>query len=171
MLGYIDLRFADQSAFNLQPNVPYGWIRIGQQRGISSQKGGTLNVFGLLNLRGDLTSYQTTTSVNSITVIDWLEDYAAGISQETVIVLDNAPWHRSKAVSGKIQEWQARGLHLFFLPPYSPHLNLVETVWRKMKHEWLRPQDFVCKEALHDRINHILRNYGNPEFAINFSIN
>ncbi len=86
MLGYIDLRFADQSAFNLQPNVPYGWIRIGQQRGISSQKGGTLNVFGLLNLRGDLTSYRDHDQRQLDYSYRLARGYAAGISQETVIV-------------------------------------------------------------------------------------
>lgn len=170
LLGRIDLRYADESAFNLQPNVPYGWIRVGQQRGISSQKGGGLNVLGLMNLRGDLTSYQTTGRVNSQTVIGWLDDYAAGIEGITVIVLDNAPWHRSQQVQQKIAEWEKKGMHLFFLPPYCPQLNLVETLWRKVKHEWLRPQDFETKDALHRRINHILQNFGNAEFAIRFSI-
>jgi transposase len=27
-------------------------------------------------------------------------------------------------------------VHLF-LPPYSPELNLIEILWRKMKYEWL----------------------------------
>ena len=170
LLGYIDLRYADESAFNLLPNVPYGWIRVGQQRGISSQKGGTLNVLGLLNLRGDLTSYQTTSNVNSQTVIGWIDDYVASVEQMTVIVLDNAPWHRSQAVAQKMSEWEAKGVYLFFLPPYSPHLNRVETLWRKIKHEWLRPQDFENAQTLHQRINHILENYGNKEFSIKFSI-
>jgi transposase len=87
-----------------------------------------------------------------------------------VIVLDNAPWHRSKLVEDKMAQWQAKGVYLFFLPPYCPHLNLIETLWRKIKHEWLRPQDFENKEALHMRINHILEKYGGSEFSINFSI-
>ena len=69
--GYIDLRFADETSFNLRPNIPYGWIKKGEQRGISSQKGGNLNVFGLMNLMGELTSYQSTQSVNSQTIIEW----------------------------------------------------------------------------------------------------
>ena len=170
LLGLIDLRYADESAFSLQPNVPYGWMRVGQQRDISSQKGGALNVFGLMNLRGDLTSYQTTGHVSSQTVIGWLDDYAAGVQQTTVVVLDNAPWHRSKQVEDKIGEWEDKGMYLFFLPPYCPHLNLIETLWRKVKHEWLRPQDFESKEVLHLRINHILENYGNRVFSIAFSI-
>jgi transposase len=169
-MGRIDLRYADQTGFNLLPNVPYGCIRVGQQRGISSQKSGTLNIFGLLNLRGDLTSYQTAGYVNSQTVIGWLDDFAAGVKQPTVIVLDNAPWHRSKLVEDKMAQWQARGVYLFYLPTYCPHLNLIETLCRKMKHEWLRPKDFKNKEALHMRINHILEKYGGSEFSINFSI-
>jgi len=54
LLGHIDLRFADETAFTLQPNIPYGWIREGEQAGIPSRKGGNLNVFGLLNLQGEL---------------------------------------------------------------------------------------------------------------------
>ena len=35
--GHIDLRYADETAFTLQPNIPYGWIRKGEQRaGLSS---------------------------------------------------------------------------------------------------------------------------------------
>jgi transposase len=49
-------------------------------------------------------------------------------------------------------------------------MNLIETLWRKIKHEWLRPQDFENKEALHMRINHILEKYGESEFSINCSI-
>ena len=103
--------------------APLRWIRIGQQRGISSQKGGTLNVSGLLNLRGDLTSHQTAGYVNSQTVIGWIDDFAAGVGQTTVIVLDNAPRRRSKLVEGKIAERQAKGVCLFFLPPYRPQRN------------------------------------------------
>jgi hypothetical protein len=36
-MGRIDLRYADQTGFNLLPNVPYGCIRVGQQQGISSR--------------------------------------------------------------------------------------------------------------------------------------
>ncbi|WP_156148673.1 transposase [Bacteroides intestinalis] len=25
--------------------------------------------------------------------------------------------------------WQKRGFFLFYLPPYSPHLNIAETIW------------------------------------------
>ena len=28
-------------------------------------------------------------------------------------------------------------MHLLFLPPYCPELNLIEILWRKLKYEWL----------------------------------
>jgi transposase len=170
ILGNIDLRFADESAFNLEPNVPYGWIRVGEQYGLRSSKGGKLNVFGLLNYSGDLSSFVTTGRVDSTQIIEWMTEFATTIDKRTVVVLDNAPWHSSKLVMDKIGEWKEMGLELFYLPPYCPHLNIIETLWRKMKHEWLRPKDFNNVEALHDRIKDILTNYGNGLFDIDFSL-
>ena len=170
LLGYIDLRYGDETAFTLHPNVPYGWIKEGEQKGIPSRKGGNLNVFGLMNLQGELTSYQTTQSVNSQMIIDWLDDFALSLKKMTVVILDNAPWHKSVAVENKIEDWQAKGMFIFRLPTYSPHLNLIETLWRKMKFEWLKPQDYQNKDALHGAVNNILTNYNNEEFNIDFSI-
>lgn len=170
LLGEIDLRFADESAFCLEPNVPYGWIRIGEQHGISSGKAGKINVFGLLNYRGQLVSYTTRGRVNGAQVIAWLDDYVSSMKWATVVVLDNAPWHTSAAVTAKIEEWKKRGLELFFLPPYCPQLNIIETLWRKMKHEWLRPEDFNSEAELHQRIEQILQGYGEGLFDINFNI-
>lgn len=172
LLNQIDLRFGDESAFCLEPNVPYGWIRIGEQHGICSSKTGKINVFGLLNHRGQLTSYTTRGRVNGAQVIEWLDDFAATLlrQQATVVVLDNASWHTSAAVRAKTEEWKSQGLELFFLPPYCPHLNIIETLWRKMKHEWLRPQDFNSEAELHQRIEEILTTYGEGLFDINFNI-
>jgi transposase len=150
--------------------VPSGWIRIGEQHGISSSKAGKINVFGLLNYRGQLTSYTTHGRVDGAQIIDWLDNFVASMKQPTVVVLDNAPWHTSTAVTAKIEEWKSQGLELFFLPPYCPHLNIIETLWRKMKHEWLRPQDFNSRAELHERINHILDTYGEDLYTINFNI-
>jgi len=57
-----------------------------------------------------------------------------------VVVLDNARYHKSLAV----REWwraHAAQLHPFFLPAYTPQLNLIERLWRYLKgklacHRW-----------------------------------
>lgn len=170
LLGVIDLRYADESSFNLEPNVPYGWIKKGKNKELPSRKGGTLNVFGLLNLLGELTTYQTTKSVNSQVVIDWLENFCQTIQKTTVVVLDNAPWHTSEAFKEKIEEWESRGLFIVYLPIYSPHLNPTEILWRKIKYEWLKPEDFESKEHLHQKLNFIFKNYHSDEFFIDFKV-
>jgi len=166
--GYIDLRYGDESSFNLVPNVPYGWVKKGEVKEIPSRKGGNLNVFGLLNLSGELTSYQTTYNIDSQTVISWLDDFCSTIEQLTVVVLDNATCHKSKAFMAKIEAWENLGLFIVFLPTYSPHLNPTEILWKKMKYEWLKPEDYLTKETLHAAIRHILKNYNSEQFYIDF---
>lgn len=47
-----------------------------------------------------------------------------------------------------------RRLTLYFLPPYSPELNRIEILWRKIKYEWLdfRKHARVELEEALDRI-------------------
>jgi transposase len=87
------------------------------------------------------------------------------------VIIDNAPWHTAQSVEDKISEWEDKGMFIFRLPTYSPHLNLIETLWRKMKLEWLKPDAYESKEELHQAINNILVNYNNDEFNIDFTIN
>ena len=77
-----------------------------------------------------------------------LDRFSLSLSKETVIVLDNAKIHTAKAIQERRAIWEERGLSLFYLPPYSPHLNLAEVLWRKLKYEWLRSQDYLCFEHL-----------------------
>lgn len=64
----------------------------------------------------------------------WLEQHLLPELQAgTVIVLDNATFHKSRTT------WElakARGCRLLFLPPYSPHLNPIEKLWANIKRAW-----------------------------------
>jgi putative transposase len=51
----------------------------------------------------------------------------------TVVYLDNASFHRSQDFRRCWERWLACGLRVRYLPCYSPHLNLMETVWRRVK--------------------------------------
>lgn len=168
--GRLRVVYADESAFKGEPNVPYGWIPVGKQRALRSAKQGNLNVFGLLDLNGDLTSYVTEGSIDSQRMVAWLDDYAGGLEGRTVVILDNASYHTSAMTKARIKAWRAAGLYLYFLPTYCPHLNLIETLWRKMKHEWLRPKDYRSKAALHKRVKKLLQKYGNGIYDIDFEL-
>jgi transposase len=64
--------------------------------------------------------------------------------------------------------WEKRGLFLFYIPPYSPHLNIAETLWRIMKVKWLRPQDYGCADTLFYATNRVLAAIG-KEWISNYT--
>ena len=61
-------------------------------------------------------------------IADFLDRMSLNIHRNTFVVLDYANVHRSKLIKGLRPIWEKRGLLLFFLPPYSPHLNIAETL-------------------------------------------
>ena len=64
--------------------------------------------------------------------------------------------------------WKKRGLYLFYLPPYSPHLNIAETLWRKIKKEQIDPIDYLNQETLSYAVNRCLAQLG-KSWKINFT--
>ena len=67
----------------------------------------------------------------------------------------------------KLGEWEDKGFYIFNLPTYSPHLNIIEILWRKMKYERLKPEDYASYEKLTEAIKEILSKLG-TEYKINF---
>ncbi len=79
-------------------------------------------------------------------MIKFLDNYVQKIDKLTVVVIDNAPIHTSKAIGKKIAEWRQKKLEIFWLPTYSPQLNLIETLWRFMKYKWIEKEAYSRKE-------------------------
>ena len=57
--------------------------------------------------------------------------------------MDNAPAHRANDVEDFVSE--EKRLELIKLPPYSPDLNPIETVWREVKKETVDPLESIIK--------------------------
>ena len=165
--GYIDLFFADESGFNMSAYVPYGWQPKGQYIEITPAKTKSLQIFGLMSLNNQFDGYSCKGSVNSAVIMAFLDDFHTRIKQPTVVVLDNAPVHHSAEFEAKIEEWKEEDLYIFFLPRYSPHLNPIEILWRKMKYEWINYEDLESQEQLEQVIQDILNKFG-TEYTINF---
>jgi transposase len=77
----------------------------------------------------------TESNIGADTVIEYLEKLSFSSKKKTVLVLDNAGVHKYRSMMERIPFRQKRGLFITFLPSYSPHLNIAETVWRKLKKE------------------------------------
>lgn len=165
--GFIDLFFADESGFNMEGYVPYGWQPKGEYLEITPARTNGTQVFGLMSLDNRLQAYSCKGSMDSKAVITFLEDFVGQLKQPTVIVLDNAPIHRSKQFLAKVEEWERLGHYLFFLPKYSPHLNLIEILWRKIKYQWLEYEKLKDQLQLDAELENILSQFG-TKYTINF---
>jgi putative transposase len=69
-----------------------------------------------------------------------------------VVVLDNASFHRSRDVQEARPALWARGIYLYYLPPYSPELNDVERLFRTIKHHDLPERTYTPLTALVDAV-------------------
>lgn len=166
--GSIDLRYLDETGFCLTPYIPYAWQEPKEQLEIESKQSKRINVLGLLNRENELYSYIFETKISSEIVINFLDLYVQNIKKLTVVVLDNAPIHRSKAFQKKISEWRKKKMEIFWLPTYSPQLNLIEILWRFMKYEWIETKAYACWQNLTQYVEHIIRFFGD-RYVINFA--
>ena len=139
--------YGDESRVSLQPCVPYAWQFSDEQSVMPSEQGGGVNCLALLSRNNRLHLRLTEQTITSAFVSEQLDALSLMLRRLTVVVLDNARVH-TKAVKERWAVWQERGLFVFFLPTYSPHLNIAEVLWRKLKYEWLRPEDYADKETL-----------------------
>jgi transposase len=166
--GFMDVFYGDQSSFSMNPNVPYGWQEKGNYIKIVPSKETPINVFGLLSQQGVLEAYECKGSMTSLAMIAFLDDFLKTRTQRTAVILDNAPIHKSHEFLEAIEKWEKEELYIFFLPTYSPHLNIIETFWRKIKQEWLKPQDYLNCDTLKKAVTDIICAYG-TKYSIKFA--
>ncbi len=163
----IEIRYLDEVGFCLTPNVPYAWQEIGTTETLKSQRSRQLNTLGLLNRKSELDSYVFECSINSEVVVACIDDFCSRITSETVLVMDQASIHRTQLLKDKQAQWRKLGLTIFWLPTYSPQLNLIEILWRKIKYEWLGASAYESWADLVSAVENILKNVGG-KYTINF---
>jgi transposase len=164
----LEVCYFDESGFTLEPCVPYAWQPISETIKIPSSQSRRLNVLGFMNHTGSFESYVVEGSVTSEVVIACIDDFIETLTGDTVLIIDNAPMHTSKAFLENVKKWARKGLTLLNIPPYSPELNRIEILWRKIKYEWLDFSAYVSFQSLKESLNDILANIG-KEYQINFS--
>ena len=173
--GRCQVLYGDESGFCLSPVVPYLW----QPKTKKGEKGKTiglptkahtrrLNVLGFLSRKSRLHCFPAQERITAQFVADSIDALVPNLSEPTVLVLDNATVHRSKIVQAKRKEWKKQGLRLLFLPPYCPHLNLIETLWRNTKYRWLAPAAHKDFATLCQSVTDILAQVG-TKYRLSFA--
>ena len=77
-------------------------------------------------------------NINADFVLETIDALSFEIKKTTVIVLDNARVHTARKIKERLEIWQKRGLYIFYLPPYSPQLNIIERFFKELKEGWMR---------------------------------
>ena len=167
--------FADESGFNLTPSVPYGWQAKGKRLCLPTARSKREAVFGLLSQDNHLTTYCTDQKINSEFVIASVDQFLTsqpgkrGRPAVTLLVLDNASIHVSKVFRAACQRWEERGLLVWYLPTYSPHLNRIERLWLRMKYSWLKAPDYSTMKTLKAALKRIFDQFG-AKYTIQFKM-
>ena len=80
-----------------------------------------------------------------------LKKYPTG---NIVMILDNAKIHHAKLLTRFLQENPR--LHLEFLPPYSPNLNIIEELWGWLKSTVINNVFFHTREEIKAAVHSFL---------------
>lgn len=166
--GHIDLFYGDESGFCLTPVMAYGWQYPGEEIRIVPQRAKRINVFGIMSQDNRLVTFEKEGSIKTDFVLASLQSWADTLLKPTVLVLDNASIHQAKSLQQKMKQWQEQNLFIFFLPAYCPHLNKIETLWRKVKYEWLPPNAYTSLPILKATLAAIFSQVG-QRYTIRFN--
>lgn len=159
-LGQLDLFYGDETGVSELAYVPYGWQQKGENIAIPAQHGKQLNCFGILSRNNDFFSKTTTKAIDAAFIVEFFEDFSLQLQKQTVVVLDNARIHIAQKIKERLPYWQKRGLYLFYLPPYCPHLNSIERLWKEIKARYIKPEDYTTFDDLHYATTNCLKQVG-----------
>jgi transposase len=164
----IDLFYFDESGFTLEPCVPYAWQPRGETIEVPCAKSKRLNVLGFVNRECSFTSVVFEGSVTSAVVVASIDHFISTLQRQTTPVMDNASIHKSLEFQENIEHWQQLGLTIVNIAPYSPELNIIEIVWRKIKYEWIPFSAYESFQNLKESLFDILANIG-KSYTVNFA--
>jgi transposase len=126
--------FGDEASFAQWGTIGYTWALKGVQPTVkTSGIRKAYRVFGLLDCFGG-TLYQRGLEgkFNSATYQDFLAWVLTQTSGQLIVIQDNASYHTSAPMKTFYAEHADR-LTVYQLPPYSPDLNPIEGLWKKVK--------------------------------------
>ncbi len=140
-IGIVNIVYVDESGINQYYQRGYGRAKRGVRVNgtMSGRRLRRTNIiaalwYGLMGKKH--VAMQTYShSTNSAFFEDWFEfELLAAIPELSLIIMDNASFHRKKQLC-KIAE--RHGSIILFLPPYSPDFNPIEKSWANFK-RWLQ---------------------------------
>jgi transposase len=124
-----------------------------------------------MSLDNRLHVYHTEQTIDAAFIEQSVKDFfehCHDTKKPIVVVWDNGPVHHAKSLKANFEQWETLGRYFFYLPKYSPHLNPIEILWRRVKYTWLSKIDYKSWATLKKAILDRFKRFGS-EYAINFN--
>ena len=162
--GKITLLFVDASHFVMGSDF-LGYIYGMARRFIKTYSGRIrYNVLGAFNfISKKVTVVTNDTYITASEISDLFMKVSLEYAGKIIyLVLDNARYQKCRVV----QELAAElGIHLVYIPPYSPNLNLIERFWKHVKNR-LRTKYYDCFGLFREKIDSIVSSAAQEDKAI-----
>jgi len=152
----VHLFFCDAAHFVLQPFLCSLWCAFRVFIKASAGRN-RINVLGAVNaITKEVITLSNTTYITSDTLIQFLKMLKEKYSDKPIaIVLDNARYQHCFVVKTIAKSF---GIHLLFLPPYSPNLNIIERLWKFTKKKILYAKYYNNPKEFHGAIQSFFNN-------------
>lgn len=148
--------YLDECGFSPTQPVSYSWTLTGHRKRVhyENPEGRRVNVLAAMTYAPSpsLSWISLPRTLKADELIAFLSSLGLADSL-TVVVLDNASMHRSKLVKGARPELLRHGIVLYFLPPYSPELNLIEPVFGVIKHYDMPERSYTSIDDLTEAVD------------------
>lgn len=154
--GTIHLLFCDAAHFVLQPFLCSLWCAFRVFIKASAGRN-RINVLGAVNaINKEVVTLINNTYITTETLIQFLKMLKEKYSDKPIaIVLDNARYQHCFVVKTIARSF---GIHLLFLPSYSPNLNIIERLWKFTKKKILYAKYYDKPKEFHQAIESFFTN-------------
>ncbi|MHB8574128.1 MAG: IS630 family transposase [Dehalococcoidia bacterium] len=155
----------DECGFSPSQPVSYSWVLPGQRKRIpyENPQGRRLNVLAALIRHGPTPSLGWVMETHGAFVAEQLLDFLPQLprpaGQPLVVVLDNASYHVNQIIKAGRAKLREQRIYLYYLPPYSPELNLIEPVFGVIKGTGLPERSYTTMAALEAAADQAFMDY------------
>lgn len=148
------------------------WSKKGEKKYIPSNSGRQrINLNGVYNPHNQEVIIREDDTINSQSTIELLRMVISQYEdkQDIYCICDNARYYRSKLVKEFLKE-EGKKVHLIFLPPYSPNLNLIERLWKYLKKRTIHTHYYETFDEFRKAIFHQIDEFKNQKDQLKTSI-
>ena len=165
-----ELWYQDESEFHLHPHLTRAWMLRGKQKRVPSPgKNRKQTVFGAFCYGAGLFYHhiqprKTAWGVRAL--LQQLVRRARRTGRRIVLVMDQGNPHHSKALHRQLEDVK-RHIEVFWLPYYSPELNLIERLWKHLKCSRMANVLFSSFKQFTEHLSEALDDFAShPDFAM-----